>query len=302
MKVLLLSVFLISASVNFSSVKAFESPEIIAPQVSSIDDILQQIKEANPGDTIIINNGRYHNFNLNFEANGLEGKEITIKAETSGNVIFTGQSNIKFKGSYIVLDGFVFTDGYYKIENSTDSAIMLGDANSHHNRITNITIDGYNPPSKEIDVRWVRVYGKHNRVDNSTFINKNSQGLMLEIVRPKESTEPNYAQIDHNYFAFFEKGVGNGAETLRIGTSEQSQTDSNSVVEYNVFEECNGEIEFISNKSGGNIYRYNTILNTEGNLTLRHGNSCTVESNVFLNTKGLTSAGGVRVMDSNHIV
>ena len=51
---------------------------------------------------------------------------------------------------------------------------------------------------------------------------------------------------------------GNGGEQIQIGLKEQQFSDSNSIVEYNLFEECDGEIELISVKSGGNHIRYNT--------------------------------------------
>lgn len=267
--------------------------------VAELEDKLQR---AEPGDTVVIGNGTYTDFQLIFSSSGVKGNKITLRAETPGRVFLTGSSFIQIRGSYVVLDGFVFREGYYLKEGSTDAAVMLGGSQSSHNTMRNVTFDGYNPPEKSMDVRWLRVYGEHNRIHHNTFIRKNSQGLMLEVVRPSGSTAPNYALIDHNYFGFFEEGVDNGAETLRIGTSHQSQTDSFSVVEFNVFEECDGEIEFISNKSGGNIYRNNTVINTLGNLTLRHGNSCTVENNVFLNPSGRRICGGVRVMDKDHII
>src|SRR5258707_256657 len=67
-------------------------------------------------------------------------------------------------------------------------------------------------------------------------------------------------QIDRNYFGP-RAGLGaNGGETIRIGDSRTSMLAANCVVEKNLFEKCNGEVECISNKSCGNIYRDNTFL------------------------------------------
>ena len=53
------------------------------------------------------------------------------------------------------------------------------------------------------------------------------------------------------------------------------------------FERCNGENELISNKSSGNIYRYNTLVDSPGaQLSLRHGNDCLVYGNYLRNTEG----------------
>jgi poly(beta-D-mannuronate) lyase len=50
-------------------------------------------------------------------------------------------------------------------------------------------------------------------------------------------------------------------------------SNSRTVVEHNLFQECNGEIEIVSSKSCENTYRYNTFLNCEGAVTLRHGDT-----------------------------
>ena len=53
----------------------------------------------------------------------------------------------------------------------------------------------------------------------------------------------------------------------------------------NQFINCNGEIEVVSNKSGQNIYYANYMENSEGTITLRHGNGCIVYKNHFNHKK-----------------
>jgi poly(beta-D-mannuronate) lyase len=77
--------------------------------------------------------------------------------------------------------------------------------------------------------------------------------------------------------------------------------DALTLVEHNLFEECNGEVEIISNKTCGNAFRYNTFLGCEGALTLRHGNRCTVAGNFFLGN-GRRRTGGVRIIGEDHRV
>jgi len=108
-------------------------------------------------------------------------------------------------------------------------------------------------------------------------------------------------KIDNNYFAHRPALGVNGGETIRVGTSDWSMYDSFTLVEKNYFEECDGEIEIISNKSCGNIYRYNTFVKNDGTLTLRHGNRCTVESNFFFGFKK-SGSGGVRIIGEDHKV
>src|SRR6185436_3793331 len=73
------------------------------------------------------------------------------------------------------------------------------------------------------------------------------------------------------------------------------------VVEENLFTECNGEIEIISNKSCENTYRRNTFVDCEGTLTLRHGHRNQVEGNFFFG-HGKPKTGGVRIINEDQRV
>ena len=118
----------------------------------------------------------------------------------------------------------------------------------------------------------------------------------------RNTPTPDYHHIHHNYFLDRPRvSSDNGYETIRIGTSTLSLSDSYSIIEKNYFEACDGEIEIISNKSGENIYRYNTFYNCEGTLTLRHGNKCKLYANYF-DGNGNSRSGGIRVIGEDHII
>jgi hypothetical protein len=106
--------------------------------------------------------------------------------------------------------------------------------------------------------------------------------------------------IHHNYFFDQLPQKGNGAETLQFGLSGFSLSNSNSIVEYNVFEQCAGENELISVKASQLIIRYNTIRDCPAQFTLRHGNRSSVYGNYFINTPGLRIFGDDHTIFSNH--
>jgi poly(beta-D-mannuronate) lyase len=136
-------------------------------------------------------------------------------------------------------------------------------------------------------------------VDHCYFTGQTHTGNMMVVwfATPADGTH----LVDHNHFANKPRLGWNGGEVIRIGDSRTSMHVSRTVVEHNYFEACNGEVEIISNKSCENVYRYNTFVNCEGALTLRHGNRCTVEGNFFFGKhKRLT--GGVRVIGEEHRV
>ena len=265
--------------------------------VSSSSEINSVMQIAVPGDTLIMTNGEWINQNVIFEGNGVENNPIVLKAETPGSVIMMGTSVLRISGSYLEVDGLYFTEGY-----ATSGSIIEfrnGSSNLANNcRLTNTAIKNYNPPSSSSDYKWISLYGNNNRVDHCFTSGKRHNGTTL-VVWLNGSTS--YHKIDSNYFGYRPELGVNGGETIRIGTSDYSQTDSYTLVENNYFERCNGEIEIISNKSGHNTFRYNTFFECEGSLTLRHGKFAEVYNNYFLgNEKSKT--GGVRIIDEDHKV
>lgn len=116
-----------------------------------------------------------------------------------------------------------------------------------------------------------------------------------------EESQQNHHRIDHNYFGHRPILGSNGGETLRIGTSHYSLTNSFTVVEDNYFDRCDGEVEIISSKSGNNIIRGNVFFESRGTLTLRHGNDNLVENNVFFGN-GVDHTGGIRVINKRQTI
>jgi poly(beta-D-mannuronate) lyase len=115
-----------------------------------------------------------------------------------------------------------------------------------------------------------------------------------------ESRENNH-RIDHNYFGPRSILGSNGGETLRIGTSHHSLLDSLTLVENNYFDRADGELEIISSKSGGNIFKNNTFFESRGTLTMRHGNNTLIEGNVFFGN-GADHTGGIRVINGGQVI
>jgi len=277
----------------FSTQVAFSANTV----VGTVNEFNAAVSASNPGDFITLKNGTWTDAVLEFYADGTEGNPVTVRAETAGQVILTGTSRIEIYGKYLEVQGLDFKDGAL----SGDAVIEFRRSSSQlaeNCRITNCRILNYNPSTDDIEYKWVSLFGKNNRVDHCTFTGKNHEGALLVVWL---NGSANNHRIDHNYFSDIPELDRNGAETIRIGTSTNSMTESRTIVEYNVFEECDGELEIISNKSNFNIYRYNTFRNNNGVLTLRHGNDCEVYGNFFFGGAGKNS-GGVRIIGERHKV
>lgn len=253
-----------------------------------------------PGDTVKLKNGVWQDFEILLMGKGTESAPITLTAETKGQVILSGNSNLRLAGEYLVVSGLVFKNGY------TPSSAVISfrrnkDEFAYHSRVTEVVIDNYNNPDKQESDYWVALYGRHNRLDHSHIVGKRNKGVTVAVRLNSENSQQNHHRIDHNYFGYRPTFGSNGGETLRIGTSHYSLTDSHTLVDNNYFEHTNGEVEIISIKSGKNILRNNVFYEARGTLTMRHGNGNIIEENVFLGNN-VPHTGGIRVINRDQII
>ncbi len=269
-------------------------------QVSSQSEYHDATKNLQPGDTVELANGEWTNFEIVFSGIGEKDKPITLTAEEKGKVFITGLSNLRIAGEYLVVSGLVFKDGY--TPTSEVVSFRLNKENMANNsRITEVVIDGFNNPERTESDYWVSMYGKNNRFDHNYLAGKNNNGVTMAVRLNSEASQQNRHRIDHNYFGHRPILGSNGGETLRIGTSHYSMSNSFTVVENNYFDRCDGEVEIISNKSGGNVIRGNVFFESRGTLTLRHGNDNLVENNVFFGN-GVDHTGGIRVINKRQMI
>jgi poly(beta-D-mannuronate) lyase len=245
------------------------------------------------GDKIIMKSGDWKNQQIVIKGNGSEKLPIILTAEKSGEVILSGNSTLKIEGKYLMVDGLAFADGY-----SEKDAVITFTKNSNNCRVTNTSIVNYNHPDKTFDYKWVSVFGMHNRVDHCAFSGKTHQGTLLVIWL---SEKPNYTEIDHNYFGPRPDLGVNGGEIIRIGTSEWSMYDSYAKVESNIFDNCDGETEIVSIKSGHNLISNNLFYQCVGTVTFRHGNNSEVSNNYFIGNN-IDKTGGIRIIGENQNV
>ncbi|MCI5045067.1 MAG: polysaccharide lyase 6 family protein [Aquisalinus sp.] len=274
-----------------------QAKEII---VTTQEEYAQAVKNAEPGDEIVLVNGIWKNFEILFTGVGKPNKPITLRAEDRGRVIISGQSNLRLAGKHLVVDGLVFRDGYSPTSSVISFRRAKGDL-AYNSRVTQVVIDEFNNPERfEVDY-WVSLYGQNNRFDHNHLSGKNNKGVTLAVrLDSKESLRNNH-RIDHNYFGPREVLGSNGGETLRIGTSKYSLEVSSTLVENNYFDRCDGELEIISVKSGENIVRGNVFYESSGTLTLRHGNNNIIEGNVFFGN-GKDHTGGIRVINKGQVI
>ena len=268
--------------------------------VRSQDEYREAVKNLAPGDAVTLANGEWRDFEIVFTGQGEANKPITLAAETPGKVVIAGKSNLRIGGSHLVVSGLVFRNGH----SPTGEVIAFRrnkDEMATDSRVTEVVIDHFNQPDRYQTDYWVALDGRRNRFDHNHLVGKSNEGVTLAVRLDNEISRENGHRIDHNYFGPRPVLGSNGGETIRVGVSTHSMFDSKTVIEDNVFDRCDGEVEIISIKSGGNVVRGNLFLESRGAVVLRHGDGNRIEGNVFKGN-GKDHTGGIRVINRSQVV
>jgi poly(beta-D-mannuronate) lyase len=269
---------------------------LFSVQAESIKDVFEKLKTVQAGDTLVIDNGKYSNIDLKITATGTAKKPIVIKAQTAGGVVFSGYSTIRLAGEYIEISGILFTDGY-----ASKGAVIEfrnGKDVANNCKITDCAIINYTKPDRTDENIWVSLYGKQNEFSHNTLVGKKNLGCILVVQLNDERSEQNKHRISNNYFSRPLLG-SNGGECIRVGNAQYSLVSSQTIIENNYFENCDGEVEIVSIKSCDNIIRNNTFYLSQGVLALRHGNRNIVEGNAFIGGE-IKNTGGIRIVNAGH--
>lgn len=273
--------------VLFSIVSSASGREVA---VNSTEGLKAYLKEAKAGDTIYVYDGDYKGgFSIN--ASGTSTQPITIIAENTGKARFL--DFIRLNGTHIVLSGFYFAE---------KGGLYVAGQNC---RITRCTMNNIE------HAKWLQLSSRSQQIEidyclfenkeNNKRLTKNCQVLQ---VNTNGSNERHH--IHHNHFRNIPKGISSGSyETIQLISSDNPadpKAYTRNIVEYNLFENCDGDSEIISVRSNGNILRYNTFRDSAGELVLRQGDDNHVEGNFFFGTKtkGIRLQGAGQVIVNNY--
>lgn len=257
------------------------------------------LKTARPGDRIVVEEGTYQDMELKWRGAGVEGNPVRIEAATPGGVVIGGASTLRIAGEWLEISGFDFRDGH--APSGSVIEFRCGKEVANDCRLTECVVDGYNPARRDMAYSYILLYGRRNRVDHCTLTGKLNLGVTLIVMLNEPRSQQNHHRIDHNWFGPRLVYGSNGAETIRVGTSQQAYSSSNTLIEENLFDRCNGEVEVVSIKSSDNVIRRNVFFESEGVLALRHGDRNTVEENLFVG-HGKRNTGGIRIVNAGHKV
>ncbi|MCU4174566.1 chondroitinase-B domain-containing protein [Carboxylicivirga sp. N1Y90] len=269
--------------------------------VKNADELNAAIENAVAGDNIVMANGVWENVEIEFSGEGEDGLPITLRAETAGEVFIEGQSNLEIGGSYLVVEGLYFRNGYTPSKNVIQFKIGKSQVATHC-RVTECLIEDYNQMSRDRSDHWVEFFGRFNQMDHCYLSGKSNEGPTLRVDIKGNGNINNYHQIVNNHFGPRPRKGGPKAETIQLGSSFTSMSPGYTTIANNYFEECNGEVEVISNKTNFNEFRNNVFDRCEGSVVMRHGNYCKIDGNLFLGDGKSENIGGIRIINTGHWV
>ena len=275
-------------------------------------EVRSLLPQAVAGDTFLLADGDYALSWLTLKCNGTEEAPIVVQAEHplqarvvgSGCITLTNASYIEFRGMDFDMAA---TSSMFKLQGAHHIRIS-------RNRFT-MSVDKEGQTSKWILVGdiWENdtCLSAYNRIDHNLFEDKHDGGALIVIdgAHGTPGGISRYDRIDHNIFRRNTPRQDNEKETIRIGVSDLSMMSSFTLVDGNLFEDCDGDPEVVSVKSCDNVVRNNTFRRCLGTLCLRHGFRNTAEGNFFLGEgkkepydSDSIGTGGVRVYGKDHVV
>jgi len=258
------------------------------------------IKNAQPGEHIVLGNGVWENVNIELTGSGTKENPIVLRAETPGEVFIEGQSSLKFGGDFWVVRDIHFRNGF--TPNNAVVEFRLNKKVANNCVFTNCVIENFNQPQRDTQDHWVEFWGRYNELSNCNIIGKSNSGPTIRVQLKGNESIKNYHRIINNHFGPRPRKGGPHGETLQIGDSETSMSPSYTLVANNLFDRCNGEVEVISNKSNFNEYLGNVFFKSEGSLVMRHGNYCMINGNYFIGDDNSDNIGGIRIVNTGHWV
>ena len=278
--------------------------EAIDLEVASSSE-LEDLPTLQAGDRVILEDGIYNDVDTTIEVNGTSGNKVEILARTTGGPRFTGGTRIVITGDHAVLSGLRFDGNGGPIQKE---GIVKFEQGSSHLTLQHCLFRNFDGAGQD-DTNWLFVEGFDHLITHCSFEGKTSTNSTI-FIKPTEGSATKSTPRNHVLsFCYFgpRTEIGdNGYEAIRLSDSSRQDYEMNCLIESNYFFQTisspnASEIEVISSKARGNIYRGNVFEDCDGQLTLRHGRNCIVEENAFLGTGG-DRESGIRVVGTGHIV
>ncbi|TEW55366.1 hypothetical protein E2R68_06380 [Psychromonas sp. RZ22] len=284
-----------------------------ATHVSEVDDLSTLLKSGivKGGDEIVVTgDGQISIKDTCFDS------QVLIRAENVGSV--TLETAAISNSQNIAIQGFVFgpndSSTLFKIVNSKNIKVLRNKFD-HAGVIDGQTSLVLTESSENISIAYNEFIDKDVIVEDDGQINS---GSYIKFQYDDDTgTMTKGAHIHHNYFKniiAYVQSDGSVAgdsdrEAIVFGDNGSQDVETYHLVEYNLFEDTDGENEIMTVKTSNNEFSNNTFLNSMGSLSFRLGHDNKAINNYFYGTGESATVsdpnyqtGGVRIYGANHLV
>ena len=281
------------SAVNAAGESVNSGPRNANPRLGQIVNVSTQahlstaFSTAVAGDEIILADGNYSGIKMR-RRYGTAQVPIVLRSQNPLGAVFNAGQFELDRTDYVIVKGFKFT---------LSSGIKL--RGTEYCRLTQNSFE-LNETGLT-DLEWLNFgtgESNHNRIDHNDFKNKVTKGGFITLVGSNGQASQ-YDLIDHNYFFNLGPRADNDKEAIRLGDSSISRSSGFTILEHNLFEQCDGDAEIVSVKTHDNIIRYNTFRRSKGALTSRQGNRNAMYGNFFLG-ENVAETGGIRAYGDDH--
>lgn len=270
------------------------------------DSLDEVVAAASAGDQIIVTgSGEISLKNYEFTS------QLLIRAESVGGTTLTNATITNCNN--ITLQGFVF--------GPNDESTLLKIVNSTNIKVLQNTFDHDGVSESQSSIVMTQASDTIEIAYNE-FLDKNVSDNGSKVTGSFIKTQfddpmmTKNLHIHHNHFKnitpYLVDGTPTGdsdREAIAMGIADSQSVVTSNIIEYNLFENCDGENEIITVKTSGNTFRYNTFKNSMGSLSFRLGTDNKAYGNYFYGegsgdsvTDDNYQTGGVRVYGEGHSV
>ena len=259
-----------------------------------------------PGDQLVLAGTGWKDARFTFAGCGTAEAPILVRPEKPGSVVFSGAAEVGFHGSHLVITGLEFRNVTVTKKGTTVFHLGTGkEKPADHCIVHRIKIENCNSPDRadwpKVRMWYMSVRGPDNTVANSTFAGFQNYGQMLAAQDLPTNGLQRLHILNNRFINRPKLDDQNGYEIIQVGWSGEKAGSAGSLIQGNMFENCDGEDEIITVKASDVVVRGNTFLGCQGALSLRHADRVLVQENVF-DGNGKKNTGGVRLCGADHVV
>lgn len=269
------------------------------------------ILAANTGGVIELADGDYSDIGDIVVTDG-----ITLTRAEGSTAVISGQTCLLVSGDFARVTGLEFSN-LSLISDSTSSCrsggdgsiVITGDNVSFDNNMLNG--DAILPiPEDEDTHNWLVVRGSNTLVERNTF--QNRQGLAADGITQVRggfisvfvngSVDNNI--IQYNLFKDMLLADQSSAYAIQLGrtTGTDSGNDGFNTIQYNRFDNIDSKSRLIRVQGSSNVINNNTVVNSQGMISLEDGQLNEVNYNIILPSGNDSNDGGIAAAPYGHII